>query len=154
MKNLILLISICIVLNGATFAQKVTEDKIPAVVKKEFLKKFPNTSKSKWEMEKDEYEVNFIQNKTEISANFDKNGKLLETEIEITEKELPQIVKSSVEKNFRDYKMHEFSKIEKADKSVLYEVELSKNKEKLDVKFSSNGDLIDKKDISKEKEND
>jgi hypothetical protein len=154
MKKIYLIILLFFFIGEISFAQKLTEDKVPVNVKKEFLKKFPTAAKTKWEMEDGTYEVNFINNKKESSANFDKNGKWMESESEISENELPQTVKSSVNKNFAGYKIMEIAKIEKADKTISYEVELSKNKEKLDVLFSLKGDIIDKKDISKEKEED
>src|ERR1700751_4433123 len=67
----------------ATYAQKITADKVPAPVQTNFKKQFAQANKTEWEMEETDYEVNFKNNGVEFSAKYSKDGNWLETEQEI-----------------------------------------------------------------------
>ena len=81
MRQTILLITLAIFLCSAC-AQENKKDKqitVPEVVKKAFSAKFVNAKKVEWGLEKEgEFEAEFKLNKSEMSAVFDKMGKLLE----------------------------------------------------------------------------
>jgi hypothetical protein len=58
-----------------------------------------------------------------------------------------------VGKNFSKYKIYALAKIEEADESVFYMVELSKDWEKLAVLISEEGKIIKVRDISNKRKN-
>ncbi|MGA2822975.1 MAG: hypothetical protein ABSE72_05555 [Bacteroidales bacterium] len=59
MKRIILLLSAGLLISLLSFSQKITPDKIPALVKQAFTKMFPSATGMKYLMEKKNYEVNF-----------------------------------------------------------------------------------------------
>jgi len=152
MKKLIVLLSACLLISLMGYTQKITSDKVSAPVKQAFAKKFPAATDVKYEMEKKDYEINFKDKGVEMSANFDATGKWLETETEIKESDLPKGVSGSVAKNFAGFKISEVAKVEMRDKGLIYEMDLKKNKEGYEVRFSPKGDVLKKTPLKKEKE--
>jgi hypothetical protein len=78
-----------------------------------------------------------------MSASFDKTGKWLETETEVSSKELPAAVTASLKNEFPGYKTGEMSLVENP---VLkgYEVSLKKEGSSLEVIFDINGAVLKK----------
>jgi hypothetical protein len=128
-------------------------EEAPAPVKEAFTKMFPAATDVKYEMERENFEVNFKDKGVEMSANFDKGGKWLETETGIKESELPKEVSASIAKNFSGYMVSEVAKVEMPDKGVCYEMDLMKDKEGFEVQFSPKGDVIMKHELKVEKDN-
>jgi hypothetical protein len=150
MKKLVVIFAVFLIACSAAFAQTISTDKVPAVVKQAFTKKYPKATDAKWEMEDKDYEVNFKLNGVESSANFDATGKCLESETEITFDALPQAVKDAIAKSFAGYKTGDVSKVV-SKKKVLYEVDLTKGKEKLELQFNNDG-KVEKRKIEIETE--
>jgi hypothetical protein len=125
-------------------------EEVPAPVKEAFTKKFPAAAEVNYMMERDHFEVNFKDKGVEMSTNFDRAGKWLETETAIKESDLPKEVSASVAKNFAGYKVSEVAKVEMPDKGVCYEVDLMKDKEGFEVQFSPKGDVIKKHELQKD----
>ena len=152
MKNLIIVI-LAVTLATTAQAQKISTDKVPAAVTKSFKEKFPNVEGAKWEMEKTgEYEATFKMNKEEASANFDKDGKWMETEMEIEVSNLPAAVQQTVAKQFADYKIKEAEQTETPEKGKFYEVEIQKEKVRMEVSFAADGEVMGKKDLNDKKD--
>ena len=152
MKKLMVLLSACLLISIMGYTQKISEDKVPAMVKQTFAKKFPAASDVKYEMEKKDYEISFKDKGIEMSANFDATGKWLETETEIKETDLPKEVSASVAKNFGGFKLSEIAKTETPDKGLIYEMDLKKEKEGYEVQFTPKGDVLKKTPLKKEKD--
>ena len=132
------------------FAQKPKEE-TPAPAKAAFFAKYPSAEKVKWSVEKPgEFEVEFTLNKVESSALYDEVGKLLETEVEIKEAELPQAAKATIAKDFAGFKLDEIEKATDAKGVASYEIEAAKGKEKLKLSFDANGKLLSKEPLKKE----
>lgn len=104
--------------NGtACFSQKSA----PAAVREAFSKKFPNVSDVDWGKENaNEWEAEFEQNGSAISANFRADGAWLETEVEIQIADLPKPVQSAL----KGKKVKEAARIERADGSTIFEAEV------------------------------
>ena len=134
-----------------SYSQKIATDKVPAPVKQSFTKMFPTATGVKYEMEKKDYEINFMNKGVEMSANFDATGKWLETETGIKPTDIPNEVKAFVTKNFAGYKISEVAKVEKPDKKMIYEMNLKKDKEGFEVQFSLKGDVLNKVSLKSEK---
>lgn len=142
MKNIIIVLFAAVLLSHTACAQKISADQIPASVISSFKTRFPGVTDVRWEKELSEYEANFKMNGNEISANFDANGKWLETEIEIKVSELPVAVQSAIHTYFSGYEIEEASKVESLRHGNCYEAEIEKGEETLDVLFSADGKLI------------
>jgi hypothetical protein len=148
-KIYVLLISILFVFCANAQVQK--KDEIPSSAKTAFAAKFPKAQKVKWSIEKPgEYEAEFVTNRTESSAVFDGKGNFIESETEIKSSELPQLVKSSIEKSFAGYKLDEVEKATDAKGVVSYEMEAVKGSDKLEISFDANGKLLKKEPLKKE----
>jgi len=117
---------------------------VPAAVKKAFAVKFPNVTRVEWGIEKpDQYEAEFDQNKTGMSALFDSKGTLLETESKISESNLPQAVKTLLAKEYATYKVKAIEKNE-VKGVVSYEVVVEKAKKSIELVFDVKGKLLKK----------
>ena len=66
MKAIIFALAIICLGSSAAYAQKISEDKVPAMVVTNFKKQFAKASKPQWEMEEADFEVNF-KNKYVVS---------------------------------------------------------------------------------------
>jgi hypothetical protein len=105
-------------------AQKIEFSKVPAAVKETFVKHYPGVA-AKWEKENGGYEASFTQNKKEVSVLFTINGTIVETETEIKEIDVPMIMLSYLDKNYKGKKIKGFAKITGADGIVTYEAAIS-----------------------------
>jgi hypothetical protein len=159
MKKLILLVVLATVLvncnsqenKGTANAKKLAI--VPQAVKSTFSKEFPKAENAAWEEEKTgEFEAEFVISKVKMSANFDTNGNLLETESEISETDLPQSIKVTLSKDFTGYKIEE---VERSDAKgvVTYEMEAEKGGIEYELVFDCNGKLLKQKE-EKEEEKD
>lgn len=154
MKKIIIMLICSACISISVFAQKISADKLPASVLAGFKAKFPNVTKVSWEMEdKTAYEADFKLNNVESSATFSKDGKWMETEMEIKLKDLPLNIQQNVAKQFPAYKINECSKIEHASNGLCFEVEITKGKETFDVLYNSKGEILSKTKTN-EKDND
>ena len=158
MKKLIILLTTALfLLNGYSQEKKETskDEKqvvVPDAVKKAFAAQYPKVAKVKWSLEKaGEYEVEFDNNKTEMSVLFDEKGILLETESEIKMADLPQAVKATLAKDFAGYKIDEAEKSE-AKGVVKYEMEAKKDNKEYELVFDSTGKLLKQEEEKKEKD--
>jgi hypothetical protein len=148
MKNILILLVVFSISLVSAFGQK----NAPENVKKEFAKKYPAAQSVKWASEEaNEWEAEFTANGKEMSASFDDKGVWLETEAEITEKELPVAVANTLKNEFSGYKTREISTIEDP-KMKGYELSLKKGETSLEVVFDNSGKVIKKTEVKKEKE--
>ena len=152
MKNFFILFSACLLISLMSFSQKMTPDKIPASVKQAFTKMFPIATDVNYEKEKKDYEVTFMNKGVEMSANFDATGKWLETETVIRPEDLPKAVADSVERNFPGYKIADVGKVEKPGREFVYEMDLKKDKDGLEVQLSAKGNILKKVPWKEEKD--
>jgi hypothetical protein len=143
MKNFIILLFVSVL-----FALPVSGQKsVPENVKKEFAKKYPTAKAVKWENEEaNEWEAEFTNNGTEMSASFDNNGIWLESEAEISAKDLPAAVTATLQKNFAGFKTGEISALENP-KMKGYEIRLKKDETSLEVVLDNSGKVIKSKEI-------
>jgi hypothetical protein len=148
MKNIFILLVVFSFSIIPAFSQK----NAPENVKKEFAKKYPAVQSVKWASEEaNEWEAEFKINGTEMSASFDDKGVWLETETEISVKELPASVMNTIAKNFAGFKTGEASANE-TPKRKGYEVELTNGETSLEFIFDNSGKVIKNTEIKKEKE--
>lgn len=140
----------------ASEAQEVEMDKVPQAVKAAFVARFPKAEAAKWEMEDGkDFEAEFKEAGTERSATFDATGKWLETESEIKASTLPAGVTKAIATKYADRKVKEVERVETPDRGTLYEVELAKEKDVLEVQFNADGKVLgSKQENGKEEDKD
>ena len=148
MKNIFILFVALASFSVPVFSQKTA----PENVKKEFAKKYPAAQSVKWVSEEaNEWEAEFKMNGTEMSASFDSKGLWLESETEVSAKDLPSAVTSTLTKEFAGYKTGEMSIFEDP-KMKGYEIALKKGETGLEVVIDNSGKVIKKTEMKKEKE--
>jgi biopolymer transport protein ExbD len=144
------LLIIPLLISFTTFAQKV---EVPKEAKDSFAKLYPKAKEIKWDKEGKDYEASFKLDKKEMSVNLDAKGNLLDTETKIEKSQLPEGVEKYVNDNYKGFKISEAAKIVKADGKIIYEAEVTKQKEKKDLLFDANGKPI-KKEMKMEDDED
>jgi hypothetical protein len=113
---------------------------VPPAAKAHFTKLHPNATHISWQKEgADKYEVEFKDKHQEYSATYSAKGDLLETEREIKQDVLPVAVLAAAQKINPKAKLVEFAEITRADKKVVYEVELKEKGKSTDVLFTQDG---------------
>lgn len=120
-----------------SFAQKISEDKVPANVRNSFTLVYPNI-KGTWEMEKKNFEVSFKKNGKDMSLLIDVNGTILETETTISTAQIPQSARDYIKSNYSKATIEEAARIEKANGDIVYKVEVNDQ----DLFFDKNGKFI------------
>lgn len=123
MKKLFGLLFISAAVSLTACAQKLDASKVPASVKESFIKQFPGAI-AKWEKEGEKYEAEFKHQNHEMSAVFDANGTMEESEMEIKASELPAGVTTYIKEHYKGASIKEVAKITKANGEVNYEAEV------------------------------
>jgi len=137
MKKIITFTACITSITFAAFAQKIDAGKVPASVKTSFAKQYPGVA-TKWEKENGKYEASFKKDGNTMSALFEKNGTMTESETDIKVSALPAAVLAYVKANYKGKTIKEGAKITKADGTVMYEAEVDGK----DVIFDSNGKFV------------
>lgn len=117
--------------------QKLDASNVPAPVKESFAKHFPSV-KSKWVKEDTKYEAAFDYQGNEMSATFEADGTMTESEMEVKITDLPAKALDYIKTQRSGAKVKEAARITLANGDVQYEAEIKG----LDLIFDSNGNFI------------
>lgn len=120
------------------FAQKISESEVPVAVKSALKKQYPNATNIKWNKENNDFEASFDSNKTDTSILFDATGKIVETEVEIEMKELPNGIVEYVKTHYKGSTIKEAAKITDANGTVTYEAAIKG----MDLIFDTKGKFL------------
>lgn len=135
-KSLLSILSITVIMLTAN-AQKIDASKVPTAVKDAYAKKFPGIA-AKWEIEDGKFEAGFKQNGNTMSALFEANGTMTESEVDIKVSDLPAKVLAYVNEHYKGKSIKEGAKITKANGTVNYEAEVDGK----DVIFDVSGNFL------------
>ncbi len=151
MKKLtILMLGLVMILSQACAQTKTT---VPTKVKTAFSQKFPNAQKVKWDKEKEnEWEAEFKMNGKEYSANYTSGGIWMETEYEIEKSDIPSAVKKTLDNEFSGYDIEE-AEMSETTEGKIYEFELEKGENNVEVAISLNGEIVKKEVMMEDEEN-
>ncbi|WP_330441445.1 PepSY-like domain-containing protein [Flavobacterium sp. C4GT6] len=153
MKRYLIIGTLALTTLSVTAQEKKVQ--VPQAVQSAFTKKFPGAKKVEWSKEKaDEYEAEFKSGGTEQSANFDTNGKWLETETEIKVAQLPASVVKAISAKYPGYKIEEAEMTEKPGSVSFYEVTVEKGETSYEVQLSGDGKIIGEKREKEHEDND
>ncbi|SHG47058.1 Putative beta-lactamase-inhibitor-like, PepSY-like [Salegentibacter echinorum] len=154
MKKVILILGMVFMATTTFACVNMAQDKVPKAVKKAFANKFPTAKKVHWDKESDkEWEAEFRMKKMKYSANFLTDGTWQETEHEIDKKDIPQAVSNTLKKSFSRYDVEE-SEISETKDGMVYEFEIEKGEETLEVAISSSGKVVKKETSEEDEDND
>lgn len=117
--------------------------KVDPQVESSFREKFPDAKYVWWEMKNTYYVADFIQDKCESSAWFDKEGVWCLTETDIRYDNLPE----SVKKTFKDgeyagWYIDEIEVIERVNMETLYQLDVEKKDKEYKLSYSQDGILL------------
>ena len=114
---------------------------VPKAVKDALMKAHPDATNVKWEKEGKEYEAEFKHNGKEMSVKLDASGKILETEMEIGNAEIPQGAKDYLANTFPDYELEEAERVD-AMGVISYELEIEVGETNHELTFDANGNFV------------
>jgi hypothetical protein len=137
MKKLMMMSAFVAAIGFSACAQKIDASQVPAPVKAAFAKQYPGVS-VKWEKEDGKFEAGFKQNGSTMSALFEANGTMTESEMDIKVADLPASVLAYVKDHYKGKSIKEGAKITKADGTVNFEAEVDGK----DVIFDSTGKFL------------
>ena len=117
-------------------AQDLKEKDVPAAVKSALTQKYPEAKKVSWEKEKGNYEANWGGKSGEDnSVTFMPDGSFVEIVQAIPISQLPAIIVTYINKNYKGATIKEAGKVTDASGKKMYEAEI-KGK---DLLFDENG---------------
>lgn len=141
MKNL-KIAALAIFATATMSAQDLKTSDVPSNLTNNFQKSYANATGVEWEMDGDNYKVEFDVNKMEHEIWYSKDGTVVKTESEISESELPSAIKSVIKNKYADYKVDSIEMTE-SNGEKNYEVELEKGWTKeVKVVFDSTGKVM------------
>jgi hypothetical protein len=129
---------------------------VPDVVKSSFAKMHQDATDIEWELDDDEegdyWEVEYEIKSKEYSSLFDKNGKWIQTETEISISDLPPNAKATITKKFKNFKIIEVESLEDSSGN-FYVIKIKNGKKEIEVTSTLNGEFI-KQELETEDEED
>jgi uncharacterized membrane protein YkoI len=87
-------------------------------------------------------EVDIIHNGISKDVLFDQTGDWHSTSWEVRQNELPEAVKNTINNQYGEYRFDEAKRIEKADGTIYYRIELEKMNVDLEVNINEDGIVI------------
>lgn len=134
-----------ILIGGTAYAQTISEQDVPVVVKSKVTSLYPGVKVEKWKKNNGNYKAQFDENKKETCVIVSPKGDLVKTKTEIDASELPSSASEYIRKNYDGKKISEAFKIIDATGVVTYKAEVDETY----LLFDTNGMFI-----KKEKEKD
>jgi len=133
-----------LVLFTASWAQTITEDKVPGPVRQAFQAKYPDVKSVEWKIAGDKnYEAEFTLKGVETTVKFDPAGAWRETEKQIPSSEVPKAVLEVLAQKFKTYKISETQDLRLFDDpKIIYEIHLDDGKEILKALLYADGTII------------
>jgi hypothetical protein len=129
-------------LTVSAFPQEISSDKVPAAVKQSFTKQFPAAKAVQYGIENSDYKIVFLKQDKQCIVTYNRAGKWLGTDSEITAAALPKEVSASVAKNFAGYTLITAVKREALDMGICFEMDLKQGNAGYSVRFSDTGEVL------------
>lgn len=140
MKKQILWV-VCLLFAGTVYAQDLPQQDVPSVVVNVFNQRFPKAVDVEWEKKGDLYNVEFEIGRRDHEAWIDGKGNMVRHKQEISSRELPKAVTSSIKKMFTAYRLSDVDKIQEGDKT-RYKVEVKTLTAEQDLWFDDKGNPL------------
>lgn len=117
------------------------ESIIPENLITNFKTNFSNATDVEWEVDGENFEVEYEESGLDKSIVFNLNGDVIESETEIKVENLPQSVLDYIQLNYADYSLEEAEE-ETKDNSVTYEIEILKEGNEIELLFDTDGNFL------------
>lgn len=130
-----------LLITASTFAQKIDQNNVPAVILNAFQLKFPNAQDTKWKMDDGSYEIDYKVNDKLHALKMDYRGRVLQHSQDLYVSEIPKSVLETIRDNAIYFDVHDADRYER-DNRITYEVKF-----KVDGKYrffwvNENGKLL------------
>ncbi|MFL1012131.1 PepSY-like domain-containing protein [Flavisericum labens] len=140
MKRIIGLL-IVILFAKSTFAQKIHQNNVPAVILNAFQLKFPNAQESRWKLDDGNYKIDYEVNGKSHFLKMDSRGTVMQHNQDLYVSEIPKIVLETIRNKATYFDVHDADRYER-DNRITYEIKF-----KVDGKYSyfwvnENGKLL------------
>jgi len=143
MKTTILLSALIFAFGGAV-AQNLSPEQVPSVVANGLRVAYPKVADLEWKLKDDLYHADFEIGKDDYDVWLDATGKIVKRKYEIASTHLPTAVQATLKKEYAAYRIDDVEKIE-VNGTSTYTVELKKVKEEIDLVFSEDGKVLERK---------
>lgn len=146
MKSTFLIGSFVLALFANTaVAQDLHKSQVPSLVVNSFQKTFPKAYDVEWELDGENYKVEFETGLLGVDhdAWYNKTGALIRHKEEISKSELPRKVLAKINSDFSGYRIDDVKKITESGK-VTYTLELKTITEEWKVAFDKEGTILSK----------
>ncbi|WBL22718.1 PepSY-like domain-containing protein [Zunongwangia sp. HRR-M8] len=146
MKKQILILGTALTIASGLQAQEIPQTEVPSIIVNEFSKNYPEAKDIEWELEGNQYAVEFeLDWNTDHELWYDKQGKLLKHKEDISEKDLPKAVSETIKSEFDGYSIDDLERISQSGK-VYYHIDFEALlKEDWEVVIDNKGSIISKK---------
>ncbi|WP_347838413.1 PepSY-like domain-containing protein [uncultured Draconibacterium sp.] len=121
MKRFSLLFLFCFSLTVSTFAQKIDQNNVPAVVLNAFHLKFPHATNTYWKIEKGNYRIKFKVNSKSNELLMDHKGSMLKHMQDLYLSEVPKAVLKTIGSMAPYYDIHDADLTEEGEE-ITYEI--------------------------------
>jgi hypothetical protein len=144
MKKTTEFLLVILFLSGTALAQVIHPDQVPATVKKGLQERFPTARRVEWKIKSDKnYEAEFSLKGTDIAVKLDSTGKWLETESAAPRSKVPTVVKDTIARRFKGYKIVEVQTVQRwNEQQVVWEIHLENANETVKAQFDGEGAII------------
>ena len=137
MKKQLIAISL-VILTVSCNDQNISKQKVPSLVVNTLQQQFPFSNDVEWEKHGSIYEEEFLNDRIEMSAQIDENGKIIMQKQEISNADLQSDITTIINSHYKNYNVDEVEKVEKSG-AVYFQVELKNGKKEFNLIFSSDG---------------
>lgn len=135
------ILAVVLFATGTAMAQDLSRAEVPSILNDAFNKEYPKATDVEWEKELDNYKVEFDLKRQDHEVWYNASGTVLKKEIEITEGELPQVIRDVIKSKYAGYRVDDVEVIWQ-NNATTYEVELEKGQDEKHVIFDSNAKVL------------
>ena len=128
----------CILMTSIGYSQRIDAVRVPDLVKTSLFRMYPSATNTNWEIEKGNYEVEFVNVGSRMTSVFRPDGTIVESEVNIKLNELPSKSLAYIKEQYKGKQIKEAAKITKANGKMNFEAEVDGK----DVIFDENGNFL------------
>ena len=147
MKKAILFLafSVCLMSIG------ITQDAVPQNAKDHFASMYPGATNAKWDIEKDEIEVEFELNGVKWEGIYDASGNWKKTKRELKKEEVPQVVMDGLKASeFGSWEADDPHEYQTPTHKSLYGFEVKNGSDKRKIFLTPEGQVVPEMTKTKE----
>ena len=141
MKSLTIMLTIFFGIGIVSCQEK--QEKVPVAVKTSYKQKYPGENDPDWEKDDHGYwESHFKIDGEKYRADFKADGSWVETENDIKKENLPDAIKTVINKKYSDLEITEVEHVINAKKGEFFDVEFRQKGKNRDIMFRKDGTEI------------